>query len=181
MKRLWWRLWMRAHRRLGTPGLLALALLIPVIAVLAALPQWQRQSERAAAELTTQSLAQARRGPIAAPPPTGAEQLRRFVAEFPLLSQSAHDLSAVFAAAKRHDIVLNKGEYQLKTEANTAFVKYTATFPLHHDFAALKDFSAEVLSELPHAAMDEMRLGRDSAGGDALDAVVRFTFFYRTP
>ena len=43
---------------------------------------------------------------------------------------------------------LTKGEYQLKSEPNAAFVVYTATFPVHGDYDALKGFSADVLNAL---------------------------------
>ena len=57
----------------------------------------------------------------------------------------------------------------------------TATFPIRNDYGTLKDFSADVLTALPHVSMDELRMTRDAAGSASLDAVVRFTLFYRSP
>jgi len=175
---LW--IWTRARRTLGAPGLAALALLVPAALLLSWLPQLRLESSQAESSLVAETLSARRKGPPSARPLSSADQTRQYIAEFPPMTQSASDLESVFKAAQQHHITLAKGEYQVKSDPNGAFVRYTATFPLHDDFGSVKDFSADVLTALPHAAMDELRMARDSAGGTALDAVVRFTFFYRS-
>jgi hypothetical protein len=103
------------------------------------------------------------------------------VSRFPALTQSANDLEQVFALAKRRNIDLLKGDYQLKSEANTSLVSYTATFPVRNEYGALKAFAADVLQALPHVSMDELRMSRADSGSGALDSVVRFTFIYGSP
>ena len=109
-----------------------------------------------------------------------ADVARHYVDGFPAMNRNAEDLAQIFAAAQGHHVQLTKGEYQLKADPGAAFVVYTATFPLHGDYDAIKGFSADVLDALPHVAMDELHLSRDNAGSTALDAVVRFTFYYRS-
>jgi len=76
-------------------------------------------------------------------------------------------------------VELARGEYQLKSEAGTPLVTYTATFPVHTEYGALKQFTGDVLTALPHVSMDELRMARPDAGSGVLDSVVRFTFIYR--
>ncbi|MDH5331633.1 MAG: hypothetical protein OEW27_16955, partial [Aquincola sp.] len=87
----------------------------------------------------------------------------------------------VFAAARRYNVNLPKGEYVLKAEPNTPLVSFTATFPVRNEYGAIKAFTADVLTTLPHVSMDDLRLARNDAGTGVLDAVIRFTFVYRSP
>ncbi len=180
MKQALLRIWLKLVRRLGLSGVAGAVALVAGIALAATLPQLQRETRatvasRAAQALAAQQRAQAR--PVSLSP---ADAARAYVDGFPMLSQNAADLTQVFSAAQGRHVQLTKGEYQLKSEPNAAFVVYTATFPVHGDYDSLKGFSADVLNALPHAAMDELHLSRDNAGSTALDAVVRFTFYYRS-
>lgn len=180
MRRHVQRLWQRALRQLGNPGLLALALLIPALAIAWSLPRQSRKADDLRAALAAKADTLARqREPVQRRISSG-EQLVEFVARFPALTQSSDDLDRVFALAKRSKVNLLKGEYQLKPEPNTALVAYTATFPIRVQYATLKAFTADVLEAMPHVSMDELRMSRNDAGADALDSVVRFTFVYRS-
>jgi len=173
------RLLLRASRRFGAAGIAGGALALAALALAAWLPGLQRDAQeaaRAAADAARLARLQpSARSGAAAP----ADALRGFVTGFPPVAQNAADLAQVFEAAQTHHLALPKGEYELKADSAGALVTYSATFPVHGDYQALKDFSADVLATLPHAAMDELRISRDSAASPALDALVRFTFFYR--
>jgi hypothetical protein len=174
------RIWLKLVRRAGHAGI-AGGIALLVAAVLAAgLPRLQREvresdAARSARALAAQQHAQAR--PVSLSP---ADVARHYVDGFPAMNRNADDLAQIFAAAQGHHVQLTKGEYQLQADPGAAFVVYTATFPLHGDYDAIKGFSADVLDALPHVAMDELHLSRDNAGSTALDAVVRFTFYYRS-
>jgi hypothetical protein len=180
MKQALLRTWLRVVRRIGPSGVAGVIVLLAGVALAATLPQLRREAREAVAARAAHALAAQERGlarPVSLSP---AEVARTYVDGFPALSQNAADLTQVFAAAQTHHVQLTKGEYQLKSDSNAAFVVYTATFPVHGEYDALKGFSADVLSALPHVAMDELHLSRDNAGSTALDAVVRFTFYYRS-
>ena len=181
MKRTLQRLWMRLVRTLGYPGLAGLALLVPALALAAWLPRLQRDSMDATAALAIKARAAARRLQASPRALSDGDVTREFVASFPLLEQNAADLDAILVAASHHHVALLKGEYQLKVDPSAPFMTYTATFPIRDNYATLKDFSADVLTALPHVSMDELRMTRDAAGSASLDAIVRFTFFYRSP
>ena len=173
------RLWYRLLRRIGMKGLLGLALLASACALAAWTPRLQRDAVdiRQAATVAQRSLAGAvdMRGRT----PSTRQQLQEFAATMPPASQTAADLKVVFAAAQRHNVSLHKGEYQLKVEPNSPFVTYAATFPVKERYSSVKDFAADVLRTLPHAAMEDLRLERSDAGSPMLDARIRITFVYR--
>jgi hypothetical protein len=142
-------------------------------------PGLQSASDDAQAELAQRRAALAS-SPAAPPPaPTAQEQLDRYVDGFPPFAQNAQDLKAVFAGAQRAQVELLKGDYVVKADPASPFITYTATFPLHQGYDALKRFAAEVLQTLPHAALEDLQLVRPDASGTELDATVRFTFVYR--
>jgi uncharacterized iron-regulated membrane protein len=175
------RSWRRAHRQLGTSGLLGALLLVLAVALVATGPQLQRASEGARAELEQRRAGLQRPREPAPDTLTAQEQFDRYVGGFPPFAQNASDVKAVFAGAQRAHVALLKGDYALKADAGSPFITYTATFPVHENYAALKLFAAEVLQDLPHAALDELRMVRPEANGSVLDATVRFTFVYRRP
>lgn len=180
MNRLLLRGWQRTLRRVGTPGVLGLVLLVPTLAIALWLPRLERHADGLRAALKAQANAVARQDPPARRPMSKGEQALEFMAGFPTLMQSAGDLDKVFALARRSNVTLLKGEYQLKAEPNAPLVSYSASFPVQNDYAALKDFTARVLRALPHASLDELRMTRAEAGGGMLDSMVRFTFVYRS-
>jgi hypothetical protein len=180
MNRIAIRIWMRLVRRLGHAGIAGVATLLAAAVLAATLPQLRRDARESAASGAALELAAKQRAlarPVSLSP---ADAARAFVDGFPAMRQNAADLGQVFAAAQARHVKLAKGEYQLKAEPNAPFVVYTATFPVHGDYDALKGFSADVLAALPHVAMDELQLSRDAAGSTTLDAIVRFNFYYRS-
>lgn len=172
-------LWHRLQRRLGRHGLLALALLLAALL----LAGWALELDRQAAVLR-QTLAARRAARQAAPKaavrqvPIG-EQVDDFVGAFPPLIASASDLEHVFQSASQHNMQLPKGEYKFKQNPNEPLTSYSATFPVHADYASIRDFSADVLRALPNASMEELHMARSSADSTVLEAVIRFTFVYR--
>jgi hypothetical protein len=160
MNRLLQCTWRRAVRRVGYPGLLALALLLPAAVIALWIPQASRRADDLRTALVAQADAIARHGQPVQRPPSSGEQAAQFVAGFPALAQSSTDLGEVFAS--------------------TSLITYSVTFPVRNEYAALKGFTADVLEALPHASMDELRLSRTDAGTGVLDGVVRFTFIYRS-
>jgi hypothetical protein len=180
MNHLLLRAWQRALRRVGTPGLLALALLLPTLVIALWMPRLNRQADEMRAALVARADAVARQSQPVRRPLSDREQALEFMAGFPALLQSASDLETVFALAERSHVKVLKGEYQLKAEPNSPLVAYTATFPVRNGYGALKEFTGEVLKALPHASLDELRMTRTEAGNGELDAVVRFTFVYRS-
>lgn len=182
MKRALMGIWRRMLRYAGPYGIAGVALLMAALLLASWIPHLQRQGQAlriavAAKSVTTPipgSVSVARRMPV-------GEQVVEFVAAFPLLSQNPGDLDEVFQSARRRNVQLLRGEYQLKQEANAPLVIYTATFPVRTNYGSIKDFTADVLRALPNASMDELRMNRSASGSTELESVIRFSFVYRKP
>lgn len=181
MKRALLGIWHRTLRYAGPLGVTGVALLMAALLLASWIPPLQRQGQAlriAVAAKSTMpmpgSVSVVRRVPV-------GEQVVEFVAAFPLLSQNPSDLDEVFQSARRHNLQLLRGEYQLKQDANAPLVIYTATFPVRTNYGSIKDFTADVLRALPNASMDELRMNRGASGSTELESVIRFSFIYRKP
>lgn len=174
--------WHRAFRRLGPGGVAGVLGLVGALLLVV----WLHRLDQDAAALDAVRGQHATRlarpaAPPEAPRVTVEQQIATFVQTFPPLSQHAADLRRVFESAHQRGLLLPRGEYQLRDEAGTPLVTVTATFPVAANYGALRDFSADVLKTLPHAALDELRMSRDGAGGVVLESSVRLSFVYRRP
>jgi hypothetical protein len=167
-------------RRVGVPGMLTLSLLATAAGIALWMPQLHRQADAMRLALATRTENAAPSAPAVPAPKSGAERTAEYVAGLPALKQNSSDLEKVFALAASRHLALPKGDYQVKQEPNAPLITYSANFPMRSDYAAVKAFASDVLSALPHASLDELRMTRADAGTGVLDSVVRFTFVYRS-
>lgn len=174
------RAWRRAVRAIGYSGPAALLLLLVALGLAPWLPRLDHDLQRTRAEVSDRTSRLRARGAISLREPSGEERLAQYIEAFPLPTQMAADLGAIYASAGRNKLDLPKGEYELKAEPGSPFVTYIVTLPVHAQYGPVKAFAANVLLELPHASLDELRLSRDSSEAEMLDAVVRFTLVYRS-
>ena len=172
--------WRRAVRAIGYSGPAALLLLSVALGVALWLPRLDRDLKRTQAEVSDRTSRLRAGGAVALPSPSGEERLAQYIEAFPLPTQMASDLGAIYASAGRHKLDLLKGDYQLKAEPGSPFLAYVVTLPVHAEYGLVKAFAANVLLDLPHASLDELRLSRDTAEAEMLDGVVRFTLVYRS-
>lgn len=182
MKRVLPGMWHRALRYAGPFGIAGVALLMATLLLAAWIPHLQHEGQALRIAVAAKSASASAQGPVSMVRRVPVdEQVSEFVAAFPLLSQSPNDLDEVFQSARRRNVQLLRGEYQLKQEANAPLVIYTASFPVRSDYGSLKDFTADVLRALPNASMDELRMNRSTSGSTVLESVIRFSFVYRRP
>lgn len=180
MKRWLHRSWRRIVRTIGLSGPLALVLLLLAMAVAASMPRLNRELQGQYADMERRTATLRSRSTERSREPSGIDRTIVYLGAFPRAEQMALDLGDIFASAETHKVALAKGEYQLKSERDSPFVSYVATFPVHAEYGTVKGFVSDVLLKLPHASLDEMRLSREAADTESLDAVVRFTLSYRS-
>lgn len=182
MRRTLIGIWHRTLRRVGPLSVVAGIFTAGAVALAA----WAVQLDGQGDAMRQQVQAHAASAPTpdqavqARPVPVG-QQIDAFVATFPPLAQNPADLSEVFQSAKRHDIQLPRGDYQLKNDMNAALVVLTATFSLSAAYGPTREFAADVLRALPHASMDELRMTRSAADVGALESSIRFSLVYQRP
>lgn len=172
------RAWQRLRRRIGASGLLGLGLLALAALLVIGAARLQARAAAAHAQLSVRALPGAA-SVAPAPPLSPREQQARFVAGLPLLSQNAADLKQLFAAARKHRMALSRGDYQVSAEPGSPLLSYTASFATLQEYRVIKDFVADALRALPHAALLELRLERADAEASMLEARLRLTLTYR--
>ena len=172
--------WRRAVRVIGYSGPAALLLLVVSVGVALWLPHVDHDVKRTEAEVADRAARLRARGAVSLREPSVDERLAQYIEAFPMPTRMAADLGAIYASAGRNKLGLAKGVCQLKAEPGSPFITYVVTLPVHAEYGPVKAFAANVLLELPHASLDELRLSRDTAQGEMLDAVVRFTLVYRS-
>jgi hypothetical protein len=175
------RMAQRVHVRLGANGLLGVGLV--AIAVIGLLYAQRAQDDavrlQAEAEHARTRVAAAAAHPVENLAP--AERLARFQNWFPTVDTTTNDLRKIFRAAQTSHLELSKGEYSLTPiDGSGGLQKFDVILPVKEHYGAVKSFVADVLNELPHASLAELRVERQAAGADELDTRVHFILYYRT-
>jgi hypothetical protein len=157
---------------LGSLLLLATAFYLFVIAPAAA----RRDSlEHQAVALREQLERFERNTPAAEQGP--AAQLEVFYTHFPESSAAPEALRKVYAAAARHELNLARGEYRMTRERESRLARYQLTLPVKGSYSGMRGFVAEVLKELPFAALDDINIEREMIAKADVEARIRFTLY----
>lgn len=161
------------QRHLGRPAWLALTLLAAA-ALLQVL--WRPALQRDAAQL------EARRAALASAPATRAFDASArgplSAADIPSARQRGRDLETLVEAAQRAGLALERADYSLGAATAGALTRVEATLPLTGSYAGVRRFVADVLNELPHAALESLQLERANAQAKELQATARLVLFY---
>lgn len=163
------------HRHLGRPAWLALALLGAF-----GLVHWQVDPvlarERARLATRQQALvAAAAAGPAIDPAALGIPALQ----ELPSERQRGRDVAQLVATAQRVGLGLERADYAQASAGGGDVTRLSANLPLTGSYAALRRYVAEVLNEMPHAALESLQIERPSAKSTQLQATARLVLFYR--
>jgi len=176
------RLAHRLHVRLGANGLIGVAMAVVAVAGLA----YALRTQHEAADLQQQAeAARARAAQMATVAPVevvpAGERLTRFQNWFPTADTSTADLRKIFKAAQASHLTLSRGEYSLTSiDGSGGLQKFDVILPVKEHYGSVKSFVADVLNELPHASLAELRVERPASAADELDTRVHFTLYYRT-
>jgi hypothetical protein len=88
-------------------------------------------------------------------------------------------MQAIFAAARKHGLVLAQGEYSFKASPGDAIATYSVRLPLKGQYAGLKAFTYQVLLNLPFASLDGLQFKRETALTGTVEAELRLTLHLR--
>ncbi len=171
-----WRL--KLHRHLGWAGIVAVVFITAAASLWIGSLQLQQRSK-----VLAQTLLQSRllhpTSALVKVPPAALEPWQQLSAELPAFASNAGDLKLIFALAKRHHMVLDKGDYQFVRDPQLRFTSFGALFPMRDNYANVKGFVADVLQALPHAVLEELSFDRGDASSLQLNARVRLTLLYQ--
>lgn len=166
--------------RFGAFGLIGFGLLLLAFGLGVYTPELAREAEdlRGKVDGTRGRLEEERRD--VAQRPSSAQRAAKLLESFPTVDHATADLRVVFDAAQKNRIELVKGEYALAhTEDASRLRRFEVTFPVKERYVTIKSFVADVMNAVPHASLAELRIERNAANVDKLDARVHFTLFYR--
>lgn len=105
------------------------------------------------------------------------EQLLKFYGHFPALSTLPDWLERVYGAAEKNGVALEIGEYRLVQEKNWKLTRYQLTLPVKGSYQQIRGFIAQVLTDVPASAIEEIGFRRDTVGSDRIDARLRLTLY----
>jgi hypothetical protein len=171
----------RVHVRLGANGLLGIGMVVLAVAGLGYAVHTQHEAAdlQAQAEAARSRAAQVTTQPVVVLP--SGERLARFQKWFPTSDTATTDLRTIFKAAQASHLTLTRGEYSLTAiDGSGGLQKFDVVLPVKEHYGSVKSFVADVLNELPHASLAELRVERPAAATDELDTRVHFTLYYRT-
>lgn len=106
-----------------------------------------------------------------------SRQLATFYEFFPVSATLPDWLDRVYASADKRGVVLERGEYKVVQERGWRLMRYQMTLPVKGSYEQIRGFIADVLSEVPAAAIDEVGLKRDGIGATAIEAQIKLTLF----
>jgi hypothetical protein len=157
---------------LGRSGALGLALLVAAAAfAMGAIPAQLERLQTLRARLDAPQVRPA--------PASPEEQMQAFYAYFPPLATLPDWLERIYGAAARRGLALEAGEYRLAPQPGSRLARYQVTLPVHGRYGQVRAFIADVLAQVPPAALEEVSFRRESIGDDALHVRLRFTLYLR--
>lgn len=166
----------------GWPLLVAMALGVLNIAFYfsAARPaQEQKIKLQQEAEFAVEKARRAAKGGQRPAALTPSQELARFNAFFPPLSDAHKWIGEIYAAARGEKLTLERGDYKVLREANGSLARYQITLPLKGTYPQIRRFIVEVLEEIPPAALDDVSIRREKIGDSQIEARVKISLYMK--
>lgn len=165
-------------RRLGTPGVLGIGVLLGCAAfyasALAPLGDEVAAQRMALERLQSRTLHR----PAAASSGDRAEDLQRFYNLFPPSERLTDEVARLHRLGRSAGLDLAQGEYRLERRPIGLWA-YRVTLPVRGSYPQLRDFLAAVLKDMPIASIEALRFERKRAADTQLEAQVRVTLHVR--
>jgi hypothetical protein len=168
----------RRLRELRLPGTAGVGVLAACLAFYVSALQ---PAEHRLEELRAQVRAQERLGADArargAGPASAAERLARFYEGFPPESELLAGVEEIFAAAGTRRLTLERGEYNALRNSLGRLTRFQLTLPLRGEYPRIREFLADVLAALPHAALEQVQFERGKIADATVEARVRLVLY----
>jgi hypothetical protein len=110
-----------------------------------------------------------------------ASRLAEFQA---VLGDAAHQeelTRTMFDAAARTGLVLAEGEYTRTLDKSGGYLRLTVSQPMRGTYAQTRAYCDRVLAAVPYAALDDLHFKREGITASSGEALVRWTFYLRSP
>ena len=161
----------RTGARLGRAGTAGLALLVLAAGFQAGTlyPEKKRLQalEREISELRQRAMkspADQDRSPMSS--------LAAFYAFFPTPQGLSEILDRIYGAAKRHSLILERGEYKPTKSTLDGMQQYRVVFPVRGTYPQIRKFVDAALRDVPALSLESVHFERQKIADTALDATV---------
>lgn len=175
--------WLQLRQKLGWQGMSgAILLLMAYLFYSAVLEPMELRAVQAREQAGTPSQraalnAQMREAELKSP----AAMLEKFYAFFAGGQSVPDNLAKIHSLAQTGGLELKQGEYKLQRDKDARIVQYMITLPVSGGYTKIRTFTARVLSEIPTAALDQIRFERKFAGDPNVGAEIKFTLYWVQP
>lgn len=105
--------------------------------------------------------------------------LAAFYRFFPPMADAPDWLGKIYSAAARQSISLEQGEYRLIGNKDERLAVYQINLPLRGSDRQIRNFVAEVLNQVPVAALEDISFQRQAIGSPEVQAKVRLLLYLR--
>jgi Tfp pilus assembly protein PilO len=165
------------YDNLGWPGVAGILLILLAGAMTLSLVQPQTaqlaELKQANQSLKTRIARAAREG---IPASGSQDDLTRFYGFFNG-SAPTQWLDKLYTAAAAQDLVLTQGEYRMMADRTGKLARYQISLPVKGSYVQIRRFVAQVLNDVPVAALEEISFKRENIGAAQLEAHIKLTLF----
>ena len=175
--------WLQLRQKLGWQGMTGVVLLLVAYAFyIAVLEPMELRAGQAREQAGTPGQraalnAQMREATLKSP----AAMLEKFYAFFADSQGVSGKLAKIHSLAQAGGLELKQGEYKLQRDKDARIVQYMITLPVSGGYTQIRTFTARVLSDIPTAALDQIRFERKLAGDPNVEAEIKFTLYWVQP
>ncbi len=99
-------------------------------------------------------------------------------ATLPPLDQRGASVARLLMLLEHAEVAVDSADYAAE-EQEPGLVRVRANLPLKGHYGATRKLVADLLNELPHAALDALELARDGEFGEVLNGRLRLSLFFR--
>lgn len=174
------RQWRRLARAGGLPGIIAIGVLAFACAVLlsSVVPLLER-TRQAQAERQRLAALEREAGSGRAVASTPAQRLAEFYRFFGRADERTDTLERIHKLARGQKLEVLQGNYRLSSGADR-LARYEISLPLRGTYPQIRAFVAEVLNDVPSAALEQISFEKQKIGDPAVEAQLRLVLFLDT-
>jgi Tfp pilus assembly protein PilO len=169
----------RLRRLFGWPGLVGMGLWAMCLTLFIALvqPAQLRLEEMRHSADSLQVRMQRANRVLNSKTESAEVQLAEFYRVFPNARATADLIAKIADIAQRHGLNLEQGEYRATPDKLGKLTRLQMTLPLRGRYQQIRGCLAELGSELPIVALEQLQFERQKVGDTVLDAKVRLVLF----
>lgn len=107
------------------------------------------------------------------------KQLTSFYKFFPERSDMSGQVENLFDTAKKYNLVLENGSYEVTRGAAHKLARCEVQLPVKGSYVQTREFLANVLQSMSNVALSAVSIQRQKIGDSTIDAQIKLTLYYQ--